>query len=442
MSRQLFGKILIRNFSTSNSLRKNVVLIDGVRTPFAHSSTNYKNLLAYQLQREAFLSLLKRVNIPKSSIDYIISGSVIQENKTSNVAHEAAATAGLPDTIPCSTTTLACISSNHAITTAMGYLHMGIHEVALCGGVETMSDVPIRLSYSMRQLLLELNKAKSMGERAAILLKLRPKHMSLDLPAVAEFTSKETMGHSADRLTQSFQISRKDQDEYALRSHTLADKASKNKLLSDIEGVFVYKKGYIDHDNGIRPTPMEKMGKLRPAFIKPYGTVTAANSSFLTDGASACLLTTEEKAKQLGLKPKAILRDFIYTKADPVDQCLLGPSYAIPRLLNKNKLTMKQIDVVEMHEAFAGQVLSNLAAMDSDYFNETNTKTKKVGRPDLEKLNAWGGSLSLGHPFGATGIRLVTTAANRLIHENGQLAVVAACAAGGHGHAMLIERCK
>lgn len=423
-------------------MRKNIVLIDGVRTPFVHSQTVYKDLLAYQLQREAFLSLIKRTGIPKETIDYIISGTVIQENKTSNVAHEAAATAGIPSNIPCATTTLACISSNHAITTAMGYIHMGIYDTAICGGVETMSDVPIRISRAARQLALEANKAKTMQQIAMHLLKLRPKHFSLDLPAVAEFTSGEVMGHSADRLTQSFNISRKAQDEFAFRSHSLAERATKEKLLSDVDEIFVYKKGVAAEDNGIRPTPLEKMSTLKPAFIKPYGTVSAANSSFLSDGASACLLTSEERAKELGLKPKAILRDFIYTKADAKDQCLLGPSYAIPRLLNKNKLTMKDIDVVEMHEAFAGQVLANLAAMDSDYFNATYTKTKKVGPPELNKLNAWGGSLSLGHPFGATGVRLVTTAANRLIHGNGKLAVVAACAAGGHGHAMLIERYK
>lgn len=322
----------------------------------------------------------------------------------------------------------------------MGYIEKGLCTTAICGGAETMSDVPIRISKAARKLALKLNSAKSTGQTLGILSRLRLKHFSLDLPAVAEFMSGETMGHSADRLTQSFQISRKDQDEYALRSHSLADKATKENLLSDVDTVFVHKKGAISTDNGIRPSSMEQMSKLKPAFIKPYGTVTAANASFLTDGASACLVMSEEKAKEKGLKPKAFLRDCIYTKADPNDQCLLGPAHAIPRLLNKNKLTMKDIDVVEMHEAFAGQVLSNLAALDSDYFTSTYVKTKKVGRPDLNKLNAWGGSLSLGHPFGATGVRLVTTAANRLIHEGGRYALVAACAAGGHGHAMLIEK--
>jgi len=440
MSRILSTKILSRQFSSTTPLKKNIVFIDGVRTPFAHSQTVYKDLLAYQLQRIAFLSLVKRTGLRKEDVDYIISGSVIQENKTSNIAHEAAATASLPSNVPCATTTLACISSNHAITTAMGYINLGVHDVAICGGVETMSDVPIRISRSARQLALEMNKAKSFGQMVGHLLKLRPKHFSLDLPAVAEFTSGETMGQSADRLTQSFQISRKEQDEYALRSHRLADKATKDNLLSDVDTVFVYKRGATSEDNGIRPTSMEQMSKLKPAFIKPYGTVSAANSSFLTDGASACLIMSEEKSKQLGYKPKAYLKDFIYTKADAKDQCLLGPAHAIPRLLNKNKLTLKDIDVIEMHEAFAGQVLSNLAAMDSDHFNDNYVKTKKIGRPDLNKINTWGGSLSLGHPFGATGIRLVTTAANRLIHEGGKYAIVAACAAGGHGHAMLIEK--
>lgn len=432
---------VLRKLSTSSITRRNVAFIDGVRTPFAQSSTTYKDLIAYQLQRMAFLSLVKRTGVQKNSIEHIITGSVIQENKTTNVAHEAAATAGFPNSIPCVTVTLACISSNYAITTAMRQIGSGDYDTVMCGGVETMSDVPIRVSKPARSLLLDMNKAKSMGQMIKNLMKVRGKHIALDLPAVSEFTSGETMGHSADRLCQSFGIKRKDQDEYALRSHQLADKATKEGLLSDVDTVFVHKKGAVSTDNGIRPSSMEQLSKLRPAFVKEYGTITAANSSFLTDGASACLLMSEEKAKKHGLKPKAILRDFIYTKTDPKDQCLLGPSYSIPRLLHRNKMTWKDIDVIEMHEAFAGQILANLEALDSDHFAETFVKTKKVGRPDLNKFNLWGGSLALGHPFGATGIRLVTTAANRLHHENGRFAIVAACAAGGHGHAMLIEKC-
>ena len=182
------------------------------------------------------------------------------------------------------------------------------------------------------------------------------------------------------------------------------------------------------------------MSKLKPAFVKPYGTVTAANSSFLTDGASAMLLMSEEKALALGYKPKAYLRDFVYVSQDPKDQLLLGPTYATPKVLEKAGLTMADIDVFEFHEAFAGQILANMKAMDSDWFAQNYMGRKsKVGAPPLEKFNTWGGSLSLGHPFGATGCRLAITAAHRLKKEGGQYGLIAACAAGGQGHAMLVE---
>uniref|UniRef100_A0A8C8YT13 Trifunctional enzyme subunit beta, mitochondrial n=1 Tax=Prolemur simus TaxID=1328070 RepID=A0A8C8YT13_PROSS len=199
-------------------------------------------------------------------------------------------------------------------------------------------------------------------------------------------------------------------------------------------------KDTVTKDNGIRPSSLEQMAKLKPAFIKPYGTVTAANSSFLTDGASAMLIMAEEKALAMGYKPKAYLRDFVYVSQDPKDQLLLGPTYATPKVLEKAGLTMNDIDVYEFHEAFSGQILANFKAMDSDWFaqNYMGRKTK-VGAPPLEKFNNWGGSLSLGHPFGATGCRLVMAAANRLRKGGGQYGLVAACAAGGQGHAMIVE---
>uniref|UniRef100_A0A194AN57 acetyl-CoA C-acyltransferase n=1 Tax=Pinctada fucata TaxID=50426 RepID=A0A194AN57_PINFU len=234
----------------------------------------------------------------------------------------------------------------------------------------------------------------------------------------------------------------KEQDEFALRSHTLAKEATDKGYLTD---VLTYKvpgvAEPVSRDNGIRPSSMEQMTKLKPAFIKPHGTITAANASFLTDGGSACLIMSEEQALARGFKPKAYLRDFVFVSQDPKDQLLLGPAYATPKVLEKAGLTMDDISVFEYHEAFAGQILSNLKAMDSEWFaqNQMGRKTK-VGVPPMEKFNIWGGSLSLGHPFGATGVRLVTTAANRLIKEDGQYALVAACAAGGLGHGMIVER--
>ncbi|KAL4630573.1 trifunctional enzyme subunit beta, mitochondrial [Arapaima gigas] len=419
---------------------KNIVLVEGVRTPFLLSGTTYTDLMPHDLARNALLGLLNRTSLPKGVVDYIVYGTVIQEVKTSNVAREAALGAGFSDKIPAHTVTMACISSNQAITTAVGLIAAGQCDAVVAGGVEFMSDVPIRHSRKMRKTMLTLNKAKSMGQRLALLSKIRLSHFTPELPAVAEFSTNETMGHSADRLAAAFGVSRREQDEYALRSHQLAKKAQDAGLLTDVMSFSVPGKGTVSKDNGIRPSSIEQLEKLKPAFIKPHGTITAANSSFLTDGASAVLIMSEEKALAMGYKPKAYLRDFVYVSQDPKDQLLLGPTYATPKVLEKSGMTMADIDVFEFHEAFAGQILANMKAMDSDWFAQTYMGRKsKVGMPPMEKFNLWGGSLSLGHPFGATGARLVTTVAHRLQKEGGQYGLVAACAAGGQGHAMLIE---
>ncbi|XP_043644166.1 trifunctional enzyme subunit beta, mitochondrial [Drosophila teissieri] len=421
---------------------QNIVLVDGVRTPFLTSGTTYSKLMPHELARHSLLSLLQKNRLDKELIDYIVYGSVIQEVKTSNIAREAALAAGFSNKTPAHTVTMACISSNAAITTGMGLIATNTYDVIVAGGVEFMSDVPIRHSRKMRSLLLKANKAKTLGQRLSLLSTFRPDFLAPELPAVAEFSSGETMGHSADRLASAFNVSRSEQDEYALRSHTLAKEAQEKGYFTDLVPFKVSGVDQIvDKDNGIRVSSPESLAKLRPAFVKPYGTVTAANASFLTDGASACIIMTEEKAKQLGLKPKAYLRDFLYVSQDPVNQLLLGPAYGIPKLLKKAGLTLKDIDSWEIHEAFAGQIVANLKALDSDWFCKTYLGlNEKVGTPDLSKWNNWGGSLSIGHPFAATGVRLCMHTANRLVREDGKLGVVAACAAGGQGVAMLIER--
>lgn len=313
----------------------------------------------------------------------------------------------------------------------------------IAGGTEFMSDVPIRHSRKMRSIMLQSTKAKTAGQKMGLLSQvLSPSVWNPELPAVAEFSTNETMGHSADRLSAAFQVSRQEQDEFAFRSHTLAKKAQDAGLLDDVIPVKVPGvKDTVVMDNGIRPTSMEKMSSLKAAFVKPHGTVTAANSSFLTDGASACLVMTEEKAKRLGYKPMAYLRDFTYVAMDPKDQLLLGPARAMPKVLDQAGLTLKDVDVFEFHEAFAGQIMSNLKALDSDWYaRDYMGRSSKFGAPDMSKFNLWGGSLSIGHPFAATGVRLVQTAAKRLVKEDGQFGVVAACAAGGLGHAMVVER--
>lgn len=428
--------------SSSSSASQNIVLVEGVRTPFLTSMSGYKDLLAHDLGRMAIKGLLDRTHLDDKDLDYVVYGTVIQETRTANIARECALGAGISDKVPANTVTMACISANQAITTGVNLIKSGEAEVIIAGGTETMSDVPIRLSPALRKLLLNSQKAKSPAAMLKLLSSFRPGMLAPQLPAVAEFSTNEVMGHSADRLAAAFKVSREEQDDYALRSHTMADEAAAKGLLSDVLSVNVPKaKAPIAKDNGIRVAPREKLAKLKPAFIKPHGTITAANSSFLTDGASAVLIMTEEKAKALGYKCKAYLRDYAYVSQDPKDQLLLGPAYATPEVLKKAGLSVGDIDVWEFHEAFAGQVLANLKAMDSEFFcTQHMGRKEKVGVPDMDKFNLWGGSLSIGHPFGATGGRLLTTAANRLKHEDGKFALLAACAAGGLGHGMLLER--
>jgi len=290
----------------------------------------------------------------------------------------------------------------------------------------------------------DLTRAKALGQKVQLGVTLAQNLLAPELPAISEFTSGETMGHSGDRLAAAFGVSRREQDEFALRSHTVAEKATKEGKLLDLIPYFVPRgksQATVTTDNTIRVSTMEKLALLKPAFVKPHGTITAGNASPLTDGASAALITSEEFAKRKGYKPKAFFRDTLFVAQDPKDQLLLGPAYVIPKILERSGLKLQDIDVFEIHEAFAGQVLANLNALDSDSFcQKFMGRSGKFGRVPIEKINNWGGSLSLGHPFGATGVRLIAHAANRLEAENGRFAVVAACAAGGHGVGMLIER--
>lgn len=432
------------NASRSFSAATRVVLVDGCRTPFQMSGTGYNDLMAQDLGRIALRGLLDRhPQLDPAKIDNVLMGTVIQDCKTSNIAREAALSAGIPDTVPAFTVTLACISSNVAMSNASNLIKAGQAEIVIASGTETMSDVPIRHSKNMRKMMLASQKVKSPAGWLKLLQKFKMKDLTPELPAIAEFSTNETMGHSADRLASKFGVTRGEQDQFALRSHQLGAKALKNELKSELLEVGVPPKfAAIDTDNGCRPEFLEaKMDKLKPAFIKPHGTVTAANASYLTDGASALLLMSESKAKELGYAADVELKDYIYTAQDPKEQLLLGPAYATAKLLAKNKLTLNDIDVIEFHEAFAAQVLANLRALESEKFcTQSIGVGSAVGSMPMERFNTLGGSLSLGHPFGATGCRIATTAANRLRREDKKLALIAACAAGGQAVAMLLER--
>ncbi len=265
-----------------------------------------------------------------------------------------------------------------------------------------------------------------------------------EVPAVAEYSTQKTMGEDCDILAARLGVNRREQDEYALRSHLAAAKAAEEGLFDqEIEPVMILPSlERINKDNGVRgDSTWEKLQKLRPAFVKPYGTLTAGNSSFFTDGAAAILLMSEETARALGYKPKAYIRAYSYSAQDPQLELLLGPAYSTSKILDMTSMSLADFDVFEFHEAFAAQILANLKMLDSDQFaQEKLGKDKRIGEIPMNKFNTVGGSLSLGHPFGATGARLVTTAANRLIREDVTFALIASCAAGGLGNAMVLER--
>eukprot|EP00591_Stephanopyxis_turris_P006852 CAMPEP_0195518548 /NCGR_PEP_ID=MMETSP0794_2-20130614/13122_1 /TAXON_ID=515487 /ORGANISM="Stephanopyxis turris, Strain CCMP 815" /LENGTH=441 /DNA_ID=CAMNT_0040647535 /DNA_START=74 /DNA_END=1399 /DNA_ORIENTATION=+ len=426
--------------ATSAVKTKSVVIVDGVRLPFSMTSTIYKDEMAVDLQKMAIKGLLTKTALDKNEVDYVCCGSVIQEVRTSNIAREAAINCGLPNRVGSHTVSMACISSNAAICTGAEKILTGHADVVIAGGCETFSDVPIRLSRTLRQKLIQLPKAMKKGPLGAakhIFKDLKLKDLSLETPAIANYTTGEVMGVSSDRLSAKFGVSREDMDSYCIRSHDLAAKAHEDGYYD--EEIMSYKGS--KEENGIKGgSTMEKLAKLKPAFVKPHGTHTAANSSFLTDGASASLVMSEEKALELGLKPLAYLRDWSFKSCCPFEELLLGPTYCSQDLMVRNNMQLSDIGVLEIHEAFAGQILSNFVAMDSQEFADKNFNGKKIGAIDFDKLNTKGGSLALGHPFGATGSRLVTTAARRLQLENERFALVAACADGGAGHGCILER--
>ena len=422
---------------------KKVVIIDGCRTPFLRSGTAYVDLMSYQLGGFAIKGLLTRTGLRPELVDSVIMGNVISNIQTPNVGREAALTAGIPNTTPCRTVSQACISANRAIADGCLEIMAGQADIVIAGGIDHTSDTPIQFPRKMRKKLFKAQRIKTFADNLKFLSSLRFTDFVPERPGVREYTTQRVMGEDCDIMAARFRISREEQDEFAVRSHQLAAKAHEAGFLPAemVEVALPPKFQPISKDNGVRGnSTLEKVARLRPAFDKKFGTLTAANSSFLTDGAAAVLLMSEEKAKALGFQPKASVVDFAFTGQSLEEELLLGPTYAVSTLLQRNNLTFDEIDVIEFHEAFAGQILSNLKALASDEFaREHLGRERAVGTIDMDKFNLWGGSLSIGHPFGATGARIMTTAANRLQHEEGDLGILAACAAGAHGHAMLLK---
>ena len=424
---------------------RRVAIVDGCRTPFAKSGSAFKDLTSIELGILAVRELIARADIRPDEIDEMVYGTVVHSVLAPNIAREVALGAGLPPSAPAFTVARACASANQAITSAAEVIARGYADAIVAGGAESLTDIPIMHSRGLREILVAAAKAKTPAKKISALMRVRPKHLVPVTPAIAEPSTGETMGQSAERMAKENGITREAQDKWALRSHQLAAAGTKDgRLTREIVPAYIPPEftEFLDHDNGIREdSTLEKLAALPPVFDKRYGSVTAANASPLTDGASAVLLMSEEKAKALGRKPLGYIRSWAYSALAPSAQLLQGPAYAAPLALDRAGISMKDVELLEMHEAFAAQVLSNLQALDSDDFAKKELgRSGRVGIPDEDRINVMGGSIAIGHPFGATGGRLTTTLLRELERRGQNIGLITVCAAGAMGFAMVLER--
>lgn len=427
-----------------NNIGRRVAIIDGCRTPFAKSGTDFKDVTAVELGKAAVRELIARTELDVEQVDHVVYGTVVQSVQEPNIAREVTLGAGLPARVPSFTVGRACASSNQAITSAAEQIALGLADVIIAGGAESLTDIPILASPELRNALVRASKARSLGERLQAFRGLKLRNLQPIAPAIAEPTTGLTMGESAEKMAKENGITREEQDRWAFRSHHLAAAATADgRLTREIAPFYVPPKyeQVVTSDNGIRSdSTLEKLATLKPVFDRKYGSVTAGNASPLTDGASAVLLMSEDKAKELGYKPLGYIRSYSYAALDPNDQLLQGPVYAAPVAFDRAGLTMKDIGLLEVHEAFAAQVLSNLQWFDSDKIaRERLGRDKAIGLPPEDRINVMGGSIAIGHPFGATGGRLTVTLLNEMRRRGEQFGMISVCAAGALGFVMIVE---
>jgi len=423
---------------------RRAVVVAGLRTPFARSGTFLQDASAAALARYAARELLYRTELPGREVDEVIVGQVMPSVLTPNVAREVSLLPQLPRSIPAYTLNRACASAGQAVTNAHDQIAFGHADVVLAGGVETLSDIPILHSRRMSRTLVAASRARSLADRLKLFAGVRPRDLVPVSPAIAEPSTGESMGQGAERMAKENGITREAQDRYTLMSHQRAAAGTADgRLTAEIAPWFGGRDGteVATADNGIRTdTTLEALAGLRPVFDRKYGSVTAGNSSPLTDGAAMVLMMSSEKAYALGYRPLAAVRSYAVAAVDPGWQLLSGPAWAVPRALDRAGITWKDLGLVEIHEAFAAQVLSNTQAWESREWARRVGRAEPVGEVDWDRTNVMGGSIAIGHPFGATGARLVTTLSNEMVRRDVQFGLISICAQGGMGLALVLER--
>ncbi|MSR06224.1 MAG: acetyl-CoA C-acyltransferase [Gemmatimonadetes bacterium] len=417
----------------TESGRRRVAVVSGCRTPFCKAGTTLKDARGVDLARLATRELVHRSNLDPATVDEVIFGQVVPSALIPNVAREVSLLPQFPREIPAYTLNRACASATQAVAAAHDQIALGHANVIIAGGVEVLSDIPILAGRRLSEILVTASRAKSLGARLAAFARIRPRDLIPVSPAISEPSTGETMGQSAEKMAKENKISREAQDRWALRSHQLAAKGTADgRLTAEIAPWFPQRPDQppATSDNGIRTdSTFEQMSKLSPVFDRKYGTVTAANASPLTDGASAVLLMSEDAARAAGHKPLSFIRSYAVAAVDPGWQLLQAPVKAVPKALERAGLAWKDLGLVEIHEAFASQVLSNLQGFE------------RLGwEINHDIINVMGGSIAIGHPFGATGGRLVTTLSNEMVRRDVQFGLISVCAQGGQAFAMVLER--
>ncbi|MGB5264960.1 MAG: acetyl-CoA C-acyltransferase FadI [Polyangiales bacterium] len=421
-----------------------VAIVAGLRTPFAKQWSAYREVSALDLANIVVAELLQRLELDPTEIQQVVYGQVVPSVEAPNIAREIVLGTGMPKSIEAYSVSRACATSYQSTVNVAEAIMTGAIDTGLAGGADSASNVPITVSKRLAEALMAATKARSIGERAQIFAGLRPRDLIPVAPAIAEYSTGLSMGESAEKMAKENHIAREAQDEFALRSHTLAAAAwDEGKFDEEVMEVFVPNRfdQTIRRDNLVREGgTIEDYAKLKPAFDRQHGTVTAGTSSPLTDGASALLLMREDKAKAHGFDVLGFIRSYAFAALDPAGQLLMGPSYATPIALDRAGIKLSDLDLLDMHEAFAAQILSNTQAFESKDWAEKNIgRSEKIGDIDWDKFNVTGGSISIGHPFAATGARQITQTLRELKRRGGNLALCTACAAGGLGAAMVLE---
>lgn len=425
-------------------LKRKVYIVDGARTPFVRARGKPNPLSAADLAVAAAKPLLERQSFEPQDLDQVIAGCVAPAPDEVNIARIIALRLGCGDQVPGWTVQRNCASGMQALDSASVEIQSGRSNLILAGGTECMSRAPLLYPVSMTEWLSELQGARTFSQKLKALLHFRLKHLkpiiSL-LKALTDPVVNLSMGQTAEKLADQFSISREEMDAYSVQSHRRAALAIEKELLKEVIPLFDWEGSVLSADNGVRADSSEdKLAKLKPVFEKPFGKVTAGNSSQITDGAAFLLLASEEAVNRYNLSPLAEIKDTAWAALDP-SVMGLGPVYATHKILKANELDSSAVDFWEINEAFAGQLLACLKAMDDQqwcqhYLNED----KPLGAIPMEKLNLNGGAIAIGHPVGATGARLVLHLLHTLEEHQAKRGIASLCIGGGQGGAMLIER--